>query len=92
VPTLPDIERFDLRAVLAGVQLTVTARGGNAVDACFDSEAYRDSYAAVRIFHPACVPPTMGAAPRFAEFVFWDGIHPTGVAHAAIGDAMRALL
>ena len=92
VPTLPDIERFDLRAVLAGVQLTVTTRGGNAVDACFDSEAYRDSSAAARIFHPDCAPPTVGAAPRFAEFVFWDGIHPTGVAHAAIGDAMRALL
>ena len=91
-PTPPDIERFDLRAALAGVQLALAARGGNAVDACFDSEAYRDSAAAERIFHPACAPPTLGAAPRFGEFVFWDGIHPTGVAHAAIGDAMRALL
>ena len=91
-PTPPDIERFDLRAALAGVQLALAARGGNAADACFDSEAYRDSAAAERIFHPACAPPPLGAAPRFAEFVFWDGIHPTGVAHAAIGDAMRALL
>ena len=91
-PTPPDIERFDLRAALAGVQLTLAARGGNAADACFDSEAYRDSAAAERIFHPDCAPPTLGAAPRFGEFVFWDGIHPTGVAHAAIGDAMRALL
>jgi phospholipase/lecithinase/hemolysin len=91
-PTPPDIERFDLRAALAGVQLTFAARGGNATDACFDSEAYRDSAAAERVFHPACAPPTVGAAPRFAEFVFWDGIHPTGAAHAAIGEAMRALL
>jgi phospholipase/lecithinase/hemolysin len=91
-PTLPDIERFDLRAALADVRLSVAARGGNAVDACFDSETYRDSAAAERIFHPACAPPTADAAPGFAEFVFWDGIHPTGVAHAAIGDAMRALL
>jgi len=91
VPTLPDIERFDLRAALAGAQLTLAARGGNAVDACFDSETYRAS-AAERIFHPDCAPPTLDAAPRFGEFVFWDGIHPTGVAHAAIGDAMRALL
>ena len=91
-PTLPDIERFDLRAALAGVQLTLAARGGNAADACFDSETYRDSAAAERIFHPDCAPPTLDAAPRFGEFVFWDGIHPTGVAHAAIGEAMRALL
>ena len=91
-PTPPDIERFDLRAALAGVQLTFAARGGNATDACFDSEAYRDSAAAERVFHPACTPPTVGAAPRFAEFVFWYGSHPTGAAHAAIGEAMRALL
>ena len=91
-PTPPDIERFDLRAALAGVQLAFAVRGGNATDACFDSEAYRDSAAAERVFHPACVPPTVGAAPRFAEFVFWDGIHPTGAAHAAIGEALRALL
>ena len=74
------------------MQLTFAARGGNATDACFDSEAYRDSAAAERVFHPVCAPPTIGAAPRFAEFVFWDGIHPTGAAHVAIGEAMRALL
>jgi uncharacterized membrane protein YfcA len=28
---------------------------------------------------------------RFAEFAFWDCIHPTGAAHAAIGDALSAL-
>ena len=56
-PTPPDIERFDLRAALAGVQLALVARGGNAADACFDSEAYRDSAGAQRIFHPACSPP-----------------------------------
>ncbi len=66
-PTPPDIERFDLRAALAGVQLALAARGGNAADACFDSEAYRDSAAAERIFHPACAPPTLDAAPRFAR-------------------------
>jgi len=87
----PVIERFDLQAALAAAQHAVTANGGNAVDACFDSELYRDSQAAQRAFHPDCAPVIAEGPPRFGNFVFFDGIHPTGTAHAAIGDALRAL-
>jgi phospholipase/lecithinase/hemolysin len=90
-PTPHVIERFDLRAALAAAQQATAARGGNAVDACFFSDTYRHTAAAERIFHAGCAPATAGAAPRFAEFAFWDGIHPTGATHAAIGAALSAL-
>jgi phospholipase/lecithinase/hemolysin len=84
------IVRFDLRATLAVVQLATAAAGGNVRDACFDSDAYRQSTQAQRLFHADCAPEA-GGPPRFARFVFWDGIHPTGAAHAAIGAALVAL-
>lgn len=89
-PMPPAIRRFDLYAALTAVRLTLAAGGGNASDACFDSETYRAS-GAERIFHPDCAPPTADGIPRFAEFAFWDRIHPTGAAHAAIGAALTAL-
>jgi outer membrane lipase/esterase len=88
----PVIARFDLYAALAGTQSAVAGNGGNAVDACFASEVYRDSSAAPRVFHPDCAPVTADGPPRFAGFVFFDGIHPTGTAHALIGEALGALL
>ena len=90
-PTPVSLLRFDLRAALRAAQDSATAGGGNVLDACFDSETYRDSPTAERIFHPDCAP-APGAMPRFADFAFWDGIHPTGAAHAAIGAALIALL
>jgi phospholipase/lecithinase/hemolysin len=87
----PVIARFDLHAALAAAQQAATGNGGNAQDACFDSDLYRDSTVAQRSFHPDCAPLTVDGAPRFGNFVFFDGIHPTGAAHAAIGDALRAL-
>ncbi len=90
-PTPHVIERFDLRAALAAAQQATATRGGNAVDACFSSDTYRNSASAERIFHAACAPGAAGAAPRFDEFAFWDGIHPTGTAHAEIGAALSAL-
>ena len=86
------IVRFDLRAELVRLQQTASAEGRNAHDACFDSVAYRGSGSAERSFHPSCAPPRTGEAPRFAEFVFWDAIHPTGAAHAKLGAALSALL
>lgn len=86
------VERFDLEGALAVVRVATDALDGNADDACFDSEAYLSSSDAVRLFHPDCAPPAAGAAPRFAQFTFWDGIHPTGAAHAALGAALSALL
>ena len=83
------IVRFDLRAALAAVQQAAVQRGDNATDACFDSDAYRASTIAARSFHPDCAP-LAGGAPRFANFVFWDDIHPTGATHAAIGAALVA--
>jgi phospholipase/lecithinase/hemolysin len=88
-PQPPVIVRFDLRAALAAVQQAAQQRGENATDACFDSDAYRDSAVAARNFHPDCAP-LSGGAPRFAGFVFWDDVHPTGATHAAIGAALLA--
>ena len=69
----------------------MAANGGNVVDACFDSDVYRDSSAAQRVFHPDCAPESADAAPRFSRFAFFDGIHPTGALHAELGDALRDL-
>ena len=88
-PQPPVIVRFDLRAALAAVQQAAEQRGANATDACFDSDAYRDSAVAARNFHPDCAPLSNGA-PRFAGFVFWDDVHPTGAAHSAVGAALVA--
>ena len=88
----PVITRFDLHAALSTARATLSASGANALDACFDSEIYHDSSDAKRVFHPDCAPVNGSGAPRFGEFVFFDGIHPSGVAHAALGDALRALL
>jgi outer membrane lipase/esterase len=81
--------RFDLRAALRAARQSAAAAGGNASDACFDSELYRQSSTAQRVFHADCSPAS-GGAPQFARFVFWDGIHPTGATHAAIGAALAA--
>lgn len=77
--------RFDLYSV---VQAAVRSGERNGTEACFDSLAYRANWTAERIFHEGCAPPTEGAAPRFAGFFFWDGLHPTGAAHALIGEAL----
>lgn len=87
-PTPAVIERFDLRGALDGARKIIATAGGNADDACFDSDAYRASDDAVRQFHPDCEPTTAGDAPRFSRFAFWDGIHPSGVSHAALGVAL----
>jgi phospholipase/lecithinase/hemolysin len=88
--TTPDplvVVRFDLRGALLAAQQAAAASGGNALDACFDSDAYRQSQTAEHSFDVDCAP-LGGSAPRFGQFVFWDGIHPTGAAHAAIGTAL----
>jgi phospholipase/lecithinase/hemolysin len=89
-PQSPVLVRFDLRAALEAARQAASGRGNNTTDACFDSEAYRDSSLAERTFHANCKPLMAGSAPRFDEFVFWDGIHPTGVTHAALGAALAA--
>jgi outer membrane lipase/esterase len=86
-----ELARFDLHAALSAAQNAAAANGDNVLDACFDSDAYRDSSIADRVFHPDCEP-VQDDAPRFANFVFWDGIHPTGATHAAIGTALIELL
>jgi len=86
-PTPLVLTRFDLHAALSAAQDAVNEAGGNVLDACFDSDTYRDSPTAERIFHPDCAP-VGGGVPGFADFVFWDDIHPTGAAHAAIGAAL----
>ena len=90
-PPTPVITRFDLHAALSAAQSALAASGANVVDACFASDVYRDSAAAQRVFHPDCAPVTPDGAPRFAAFAFFDSIHPTGVAHAALGEALGAL-
>ena len=91
VPT-PVVARFDLYAALSAAQLATAATGGNAVDACFATDVYRESSAAQRVFHPDCAPAAVDGAPRFAQFAFFDGIHPTGAAHAMLGAALNAAL
>lgn len=86
-PTPPVLTRFDLRAALGAAQLATVAEGGDATEACFASDLYRHSPNAERVFDPDCAPEATGP-PRFARFVFWDDIHPTGAAHARIGAAM----
>jgi phospholipase/lecithinase/hemolysin len=90
-PTPPEIVRFDLRATLELIAGDVASAGGNFTDACFDSEHYHDSQIAERLFHADCEP-TAGGPVRFEDFVFWDVIHPTGMAHAAIGESMAGAL
>jgi outer membrane lipase/esterase len=85
----PVIVPFDLHAALQAVKQEAAARGANVLDACFDSDVYRQSPTAERVFHAACSP-APGGSPRFEEFVFWDGIHPTSVTHAALGAALVA--
>jgi phospholipase/lecithinase/hemolysin len=87
----PVITRFDLYGALSVGQLAMAASGGNAADACFASDVYRESSAGQRVFHSDCAPATVDGAPRFAQFAFFDGIHPTGAAHAVIGEALSAL-
>jgi phospholipase/lecithinase/hemolysin len=91
LPT-PVIARFDLYAALSATRDALAANGGNVTDACFASNVYRDSPSAQRVFHPDCAPVAADAPPRFAEFEFFDAIHPTGATHAALGDALRTLL
>jgi phospholipase/lecithinase/hemolysin len=88
----PVITRFDMEAAWSAAQQALSANGANAVEACFDTELYRDSSTAQRRFHPDCAPVSIDSEPRFDRFVFFDGIHPTGVTHAALGDALRSLL
>ena len=90
-PAPPVIARFDLRSALTSAREATAAAGGNADDACFDSEAYRASGNAARTFHHECAPAMPGGPPRFSRFAFWDGIHPSGAAHARIGAALNSL-
>ena len=92
LPPTPVIVRFDLYTALSAARDALAANGGNVVDACFASDVYRDSPAGQRVFHPDCAPVTADGPPRFSGFEFFDSIHPTGATHAAIGDALRALL
>ena len=85
------IARFDLSSELGAIVAAAALAGDNVEDACFDSEAYRDSPVAERIFHPDCEP-AEGGSPGFDGFIFWDVIHPTGVVHAAVGAALIALI
>jgi phospholipase/lecithinase/hemolysin len=88
----PSIVRFDLDAALSGALQALAAHGVNTLDVCFDSELYRDDSSAPRVFHPDCAPTAAGAAPRYEKFAFFDGIHPSGATHAAIGEALRQAL
>ncbi|HUF72345.1 MAG TPA: SGNH/GDSL hydrolase family protein [Gammaproteobacteria bacterium] len=89
-PVPPEILRFDTSAVLEAARQSIVAQGGNGVDACLDSDAYRATGA--RVFHTSCAPAVAGGPPRFDRFVFWDGIHPTASVHAAVAGALVELL
>jgi phospholipase/lecithinase/hemolysin len=82
------IEAFDLFGALEEARLAASAAGKNVTNACFDSETYRESPLAERRFDPACAPQSADAAPRFDQFFFWDSLHPSADAHAAVGQAL----
>ncbi|HEX5419811.1 MAG TPA: SGNH/GDSL hydrolase family protein [Gammaproteobacteria bacterium] len=84
------IEPFDLFSAAEQARLATEAAGKNVRDACFDSDTYRTSRTAQRIFDPDCAPGRDGP-PRFDQFFFWDDIHPTAAVHAAIGNALLGL-
>ncbi len=90
-PVPPALVLFDLRAAMRAAQEAAAVNGRNGLDACFNSETYRQSQTAERVFHADCAPQGL-LPPRFADFVFWDGIHPTGAAHQAIGTALIELV
>ena len=52
----PVIVPFDLHAALPAVKQDAAARGGNVVDACFDSDIYRESQRPSASFI-RCAPP-----------------------------------
>src|SRR5690606_14205978 len=79
--------QFDLAGGFEAARAAAEAAGMNVTDACFDSEAYIGSETGERRFHPDCAP-AEGEAPGFDGFFFWDGIHPAGAAHAALGAAL----
>lgn len=84
------IKEFNLFFFAEGVRIVGALFGLNVIDACFDSDTYRDTSMglAERIFHPDCAPETPGDNPNFDDFVFFDDLHPTGRVHAVIGRAM----
>ncbi len=86
-PAPPTVTRFDLRAAWREADAAAAEQGKNVVDACFDSDTYRHSKDAERVFNQGCAPEGDGP-PRFSEFAFWDNLHPTGAVHAAIGAAL----
>ena len=80
------VEIFDLYTAFEVERARAFFSGRNIEDGCFDSEKYFDD--GIRTFHHDCAPAAENLAPDFGEFVFWDGLHPTGRIHAAIGDAL----
>ena len=93
LPPTPVITRFDLHAALSGARQAMAANGANAVDACFDSERLSSLRGGRRVSSTPPARPSLLAAHRaLQDFVFFDGIHPSGAAHAAIGDALRRVL
>jgi phospholipase/lecithinase/hemolysin len=82
------IEAFDLYAAVEEARLAAAAAGENVTNACFDSGRYRESPVAERDFDPGCAPASADAAPRFDRFFFWDSVHPSADAHAAVGKAL----
>src|SRR5690606_36792691 len=77
---------FDLGGAFAAALEAFTAAGADVTEACFDSEGYTASARGERRFHQACEPSPSDTT-DLESFFFWDGIHPTAAAHAALGDA-----
>lgn len=87
-PSGASLVSFDLYAGFQAALEAAAAAGANVTHACFDSERYIGSTLGERSFDPGCEPAPDAATPGFDGFFFWDGIHPTGMAHAALGSAL----
>lgn len=86
---VPTLVKFDFMAAWDEVAAEIADAGGNITDDCFDSERYRSTDAAERVFHPDCAP-VDESGPRFSNFLYWDFIHPTGRAHELLGQQLGA--
>jgi phospholipase/lecithinase/hemolysin len=90
IASLPNvkIKEFDLFRSFRRIRAIAHFLGLNNADGCFDTDTYQDSPTADRNFHPDCAPDPSGGPPKFERFVFFDDLHPTGLIHAALGDAL----
>jgi phospholipase/lecithinase/hemolysin len=72
-----DLTVFDTPGFLAGVRQDLIASGGNVTDRCWSGD-----YAGANATGPVCANPD--------QYYLFDKVHPTGLVHRKVGDALAA--